>query len=177
MKVIIKILLCLIIGVTSSWGCRRQVPSHSRVWLRCGTNEWKRSADWEFEDEGNGRYALYNKNLCLDFIVDVKSAGKWNFRMWGGNDSDSLLVPNAPYQLGREWEKSVQCGYNIIHCDSIVLITSDNKQDATITLHTSQPMQEFTLLNDTTAKPSVTHLLHTNNNLQVLLLVYLAHLV
>ena len=120
MKQIIKILLCFIIGMTPLLGCRHQVPSHSHVWLRCGTNNWQRSADWEFEDKGNGRYALYNKDLCLDFLIDVKSANKWNFRMWGSNNSDSIIVPNVPYQLGREWEKYVQCGYNIIHCDKTV---------------------------------------------------------
>ena len=136
--------------------------------MRCDANHWQRSQDWEFQDKGNGRYVLYNKDLRLDFIIDVKSAGKWNFRMWGGNSSDSLIVPNASYRLGREWEKYVHCGYNTIYCDSIELITSENKLDATITLHSSQPVQEFTLLNEITTKPVATHHRNLNNKLQVL---------
>ena len=159
-----------LIGILLLWGCQgnSHVPSSSHIWFRCEANEWQRSAEWEFEDKGNGKYALYDKDLCLDFLIDVKSAGKWNFRMWGGNDGDSLIVPNVPYQLGREWQKCVQCGYEIIHCDSIVLIANDNKRDATITLYASQAPQAFSVLEDTTINTRTTHHNHGNTKLQVL---------
>lgn len=160
--------LCSLIGVVSLWGCKQPDAPHSHIWLRFDTTNWKRSADWEFQDKGNGRYVLYDKDLCLDFIIDVKSAGKWNFRMWGANSNDSIIHPNVSYQLGRTFGKFLQCGYNIIHCDSIVLITSSNKRDATITLHSSQPVQAFTLLNDTTTRPVAVHHRKLNGKLQVL---------
>ena len=169
MRFSLKVLqLCSLIGAIYLWGCKQTEAPHSHIWLRCETTNWQRSADWEFQDKGNGRYVLYQKDLFLDFLVDVKSAGKWNLLIWGANSNDSIIQPNATYQLGRTFGKFIQCGYNIIHCDSIVLITSSNKRDATITLHTSQPVQEFTLLNDTTTRPVTIHYRELNAKLQVL---------
>lgn len=170
-------MLCTTALALSLWGCSGEVShtdtsSHSRVWLRCEANDWQRSPDWEFVDKGGGCYVLYDKDLYLDFIIDVKSAGKWNFPIWGGNSSDSLIVPNQPYRLARQWGKHVQCGYPVIHCDSIVLL-ADSSQNATsshITLHTSRPTQAFTLLEDSQPGTPVVHHILTGEPRQVLAL-------
>ena len=177
MRTIARIVLCATALALSLWGCRgesrhAEAPRHSRVWLRCEANDWQRSPDWEFVDTGGGRYVLYDKDLYLDFIIDVKSAGKWNFPIWGGNSSDSLIVPNRPYRLARQWGRHVQLGYQVIHCDSIVFL-ADSSQNATsshITLHASQPARAFTRLQDTPTHQHAVHHIRTGEPRQVLAL-------
>ncbi len=173
MRPLVRISLCLTAAVLSLWGCCGEEhhtgdAPHSRVWLRCVANGWQRSPDWEFECRGSGRYVLFDKDLSHDFIIDVKSSGRWDCLVLGANADDSVIVANRPYHLAPRWGRLVQCGYPVMHCDSIVLDGGSRRDAAVITLHVSQAPRAFTLLDEAPRGTPTSHHVRTGGALQVL---------
>ena len=70
----------LLFTVVLAMPCCRQTPRvgvacpHSRVYLRTEATQGRRSAQWEFSYQGNGRYVLYDKDVNGEIIIDVASA-------------------------------------------------------------------------------------------------------
>lgn len=134
----------LLFTVVLAMPCCRQTPSvgvacpHSRVYLRTEATQGRRSAQWEFSYQGNGRYVLYDKDVNGEIIIDVASASQCAHHVWGGNMTTQRIVPGEPYSLDNHWWRQVQCGYRTLHCDSIVLEMNQETDAAQLTLCSSR---------------------------------------
>lgn len=96
----------------------------SGIYLRGDVNSWGASADWEFSDEGDGRYVLYDVTLSGTFkIADASWSGSCNY---GSNGSNIML--DAPYELRSGTDSNISCGSYIYECKRVILtISSDGK--------------------------------------------------
>ncbi|MBR6282860.1 MAG: hypothetical protein IKR25_01015 [Muribaculaceae bacterium] len=141
----------------------------SGIYLLGEFNDWQHHRDWEFASQGGGRYVLLDKDICLELAIDVRPSHRWDHAMWGGNSSDSLIMPNEPYCLGRQMGRCVPCGYHVLHCDSIVLHTQADST-ATLTLHTSRPPQAFPTLTDSLAPAPSSQQPHPGGQQRILML-------
>lgn len=113
----------------------------SGIYMRGNFNDWNRTAQWEFVDCGDNRYVLYDKQLFGTFLLDMRSARhKVDFILFGGNGDGSCIA----YNMGRSIRHFVDCGCQILHCDSIVLIIKGN--EATITLYGQQKPKPLPLI-------------------------------
>lgn len=86
-------ILMLLFTVVLAMPCCRQTPRvgvacpHSRVYLRTEATQGRRSAQWEFSYQGNGRYVLYDKDVsgCFWPMVVVL----WEFFITFANNSQN----------------------------------------------------------------------------------------
>jgi len=93
----------------------------SGIYLRGEVNSWGAVADWEFSDEGNGTYVLYDKTLNGAFKVADSS---WSSACNYGSNGTSIQM-GAPYSLVLGTNDNISCGGNSYYCSRIVLTIAD----------------------------------------------------
>ena len=93
----------------------------SGIFLRGEVNSWGAVAEWEFSDEGNGVYVLYDKTLSGSFkVADASWSSTCNY---GSNGSQVLL--DTPYSLVAGTNDNISCGGNTYDCKRIVVTIAD----------------------------------------------------
>ena len=89
----------------------------SGIYLRGEVNSWGAVTDWEFSDEGNGTYVLYDKTLSGQFkVADANWSSACNY---GSNGTSAQL--DMPYSLVLGTNDNISCGGNTYICKRIVL--------------------------------------------------------
>lgn len=95
----------------------------SGIYLRGDVNSWAADADWEFSDEGDGTYVLYNKTVSKTFkVADANWSTSCNY---GSNGSNVIM--DTPYALVSGTDSNISCGSNTYSCSRIVLTIVDGK--------------------------------------------------
>ena len=93
----------------------------SGIYLRGEVNSWGAVADWEFSNEGNGNYVLYDKTLNGQFkVADANWSSACNY----GSNGTSVQV-DVPYNLVLGTNDNISCGGNTFVCKRIVLSISN----------------------------------------------------
>ena len=93
----------------------------SGIYLRGEVNSWGAVSDWEFSDEGNGTYVLYNKTLSGAFkVADASWSSACNY----GSNGTSVQL-DVPYSLVLGTNDNISCGGNTYVCKRIVLTIAD----------------------------------------------------
>ena len=100
----------------------------SGIYLRGEVNSWGAVSDWEFSDEGNGTYVLYDKTLSGQF--KVADSGWTSACNYGSNGTSAQM--GVPYNLVLGTNDNISCGGNTYVCKRIVL--SINNGEATLLL-------------------------------------------
>lgn len=108
----------------------------SGIYLRGDVNSWGAPSDWEFSDEGDGNYVLYDKSLSGGFkIADASWSGSCNY---GSNGSNIAI--DTPYALKSGTDNNISCGTYVFECKRILLtigadgnayLTLESNDDAT----------------------------------------------
>ena len=93
----------------------------SGIYLRGEVNSWGAVADWEFSDEGNGTYVLYEKTLSGQF--KVADSGWTSACNYGSNGTSAQM--DVPYNLVLGTNDNISCGGNTYVCKRIVLSIVD----------------------------------------------------
>ncbi|MCM1518993.1 MAG: hypothetical protein NC117_10165 [Pseudoflavonifractor sp.] len=114
----------------------------SGIYLRGDvTDSWSALDAWEFSDEGNGVYVLYDKTLNGAFkVADASWSSSCNYGSSGSN-----IMMDAPYRLVAGTDDNISCGSNNFKCRKItltiadgeatLLLTSDDSTDGLTTLY------------------------------------------
>ena len=89
----------------------------SGIYLRGEVNSWGAVTDWEFSDEGNGTYVLYDKTLSGAFKV---ADSGWTSACNYGSNGTSVQM-GVPYSLVLGTNDNISCGGNSFMCKRIVL--------------------------------------------------------
>ena len=89
----------------------------SGIYLRGEVNSWGAVADWEFSDEGDGTYVLYDKTLSGQF--KVADSGWSSACNYGSNGTSAQM--GVPYILVLGTNDNISCGGNTYVCKRIVL--------------------------------------------------------
>ena len=89
----------------------------SGIYLRGEVNSWGAVADWEFSDEGNGTYVLYDKTLSGQFKV---ADSGWTSACNYGSNGTSVQM-GVPYNLVLGTNDNISCGGNSFVCKRIVV--------------------------------------------------------
>ena len=89
----------------------------SGIYLRGELNSWGAATDWEFSDEGNGTYVLYDKTLSGQFKV---ADSGWTTACNYGSNGTSVQM-GVPYQLVLGTNDNISCGGNSYVCKRIVV--------------------------------------------------------
>jgi len=93
----------------------------SGIYLRGDVNSWGATTDWEFSDEGEGTYVLYDKEVSGAFkVADADWSSSCNY----GSNGTAILM-DAPYTLASGVDDNISCGGNTYACKRIVLTVSD----------------------------------------------------
>lgn len=93
----------------------------SGIYLRGEVNSWGTPAEWEFSDEGNGVYALYDKTLSGNFkIADASWSSACNY----GSNGSSILM-DEDYTLVLNTNDNISCGGYTFVCPKITLTIAD----------------------------------------------------
>ena len=100
----------------------------SGIYLRGEVNSWGAVSDWEFSDEGNGTYVLYDKTLSGQF--KVADSGWTSACNYGSNGTSAQM--GVPYSLVQGTNDNISCGGNTYVCARIVLTI--NNGEATLLL-------------------------------------------
>ena len=93
----------------------------SGIYLRGEVNSWGAVSEWEFSDEGNGTYVLYNKTLSGAFKV---ADSGWTSACNYGSNGTSIQM-DVPYSLVLGTNDNISCGGNAFVCKRIVLTIAD----------------------------------------------------
>ena len=89
----------------------------SGIYLRGEVNSWGAVTDWEFSNEGNGTYVLYDKTLSGAFKV---ADSGWTSACNYGSNGTSVQM-GVPYSLVLGTNDNISCGGNSFMCKRIVL--------------------------------------------------------
>lgn len=110
----------------------------SGIYLRGEINSWNAVAEWEFSDEGDGLYVLYDKTLSGSFkVADASWSSKCNY---GSNGAQVLM--DTPYPLVLGTNDNISVGGNTYLTKRIVLnIGTDN---ASLLLESADAGDELT---------------------------------
>ncbi|MBP5688194.1 MAG: T9SS type A sorting domain-containing protein [Muribaculaceae bacterium] len=93
----------------------------SGIYLRGEVNSWGAVADWEFSDEGDGVYTLYDKTLSGAFkVADANWSSACNY---GSNGTSAMI--DTPYALVLGINDNISCGGNTYVCKKIILTIAD----------------------------------------------------
>ena len=110
----------------------------SGIYIRGEVNSWGASSDWEFSDEGNGTYVLYDKTLNGQFkVADANWSSSCNY---GSNGSAVLM--DTPYALVSGTNDNISTGSNTFQCGRIVLTISGST--ASLLLESKQDDSDIT---------------------------------
>ncbi|MCM1153167.1 MAG: DUF4886 domain-containing protein [Muribaculum sp.] len=93
----------------------------SGYYLRGEINSWGADPEWEFSNEGNGSYVLYDKELSGAFKIADADWGSFNY---GSNGSNAAY--DTPYSLAGGTDANISCGGNTFVCKRIVLTLGSN---------------------------------------------------
>ena len=93
----------------------------SGIYLRGEVNSWGAVSDWEFSDEGDGTYVLYDKTLSGQF--KVADSGWTSACNYGSNGTSAQM--GVPYSLVLGTNDNISCGGNTYVCKRIVLSIID----------------------------------------------------
>lgn len=93
----------------------------SGIYLRGEINSWGADADWEFSDEGQGVYVLYDKTLNGAFKVADSS---WSSACNYGSNGSSIMM-DEPYSLVLGTNDNISCGVNTYVTKRIVLTITE----------------------------------------------------
>lgn len=89
----------------------------SGIYLRGEVNSWGADSDWEFSNEGNNVYVLYDKSLNGQFkVADANWSSSCNY---GSNGSNILI--DTPYVMTAGTDGNISCGAYVFECKRIVL--------------------------------------------------------
>ena len=89
----------------------------SGIYLRGEVNSWGAVTDWEFSDEGEGTYVLYDKTLSGAFkVADANWSSACNY----GSNGTSVMI-DTPYALVLGTNDNISCGGNTYVCKKIIL--------------------------------------------------------
>ena len=94
----------------------------SGIYLRGEVNSWGAVTDWEFSDEGDGTYVLYDKTLSGQF--KVADSGWTSACNYGSNGTSAQM--GVPYSLVLGTNDNISCGGNTYVCKRIVLTINDS---------------------------------------------------
>lgn len=98
----------------------------SGIYLRGEVNSWGANSDWEFSNEGDGNYVLYDKTINGTFkVADANWSSSCNY----GSNGSSIIM-DTPYALVAGTDGNISCGGNTYECSRIVL--SINNGEATL---------------------------------------------
>ena len=95
----------------------------SGIYLRGEVNSWGAVAEWEFSDEGNGTYVLYDKTLNGQFKV---ADSGWTSACNYGSNGTSVQM-GVPYSLVLGTNDNISCGGNSYYCSRIILTIADGQ--------------------------------------------------
>lgn len=110
----------------------------SGIYLRGEVNSWGASGDWEFSDEGEGTYVLYDKTLSGAFKVADSS---WSSACNYGSNGGAIAI-DTPYSLVLGTNDNISCGVNTYVCKRIVLMINDG--EATLLLESDDDESNLT---------------------------------
>ena len=89
----------------------------SGIYLRGEVNSWGAVTDWEFSDEGEGTYVLYDKTLSGAFkVADANWSSACNY----GSNGTSVMI-DTPYALVLGTNDNISSGGNTYVCKKIIL--------------------------------------------------------
>lgn len=117
MNKIYTTIICMLVALSAA--------ASSGIYIRGGMNGWGTSEDWEFADEGNGVYALYDVTLSGQFKIADASWGTINY---GGDNSK--IKAGTDYNLYHNGANIVTEG--TINCSRVVFTLKSNGE---ATLH------------------------------------------
>ena len=110
----------------------------SGIYLRGEVNSWGAVTDWEFSDEGNGTYVLYDKTLSGAFkVADANWSSACNY----GSNGSSVQM-GVPYSLVLGTNDNISCGGNTYMCKRIILTI--NNGTATLLLESDDDDTDLT---------------------------------
>lgn len=129
MKKLYFSIICMIVALSAT--------ASSGIYIRGGMNGWGTSEDWEFSDEGNGVYALYNVTLSGQFKIADSSWGTINY---GGDGSKVSAGQNyALYHNGANITTN-----GTIECSRVVFTLNSNGASLYIEGQTEDPNKPLT---------------------------------
>ena len=130
------------ISIEASFGEPQVIPEDpnqppfvaSGIYLRGEVNGWSATADWEFSDEGEGTYVLYDKELSGSFkVADANWSATCNY---GSNGS--AITADTPYSLVLGTNDNISCAENF-DCQRIVLTLTDTGATLLLESKTVEP--------------------------------------
>ena len=93
----------------------------SGIFVRGEVNGWGAITDWEFSDEGEGTYVLYDKEISGAFkVADADWSSSCNY----GSNGTAVMM-DSPYSLVLGTNDNISCGGNTYTCKRIVLTISN----------------------------------------------------
>ncbi len=93
----------------------------SGIYLRGEINSWNAVEEWEFSDEGDGLYVLYDKTLSGSFkVADASWSSKCNY----GSNGEQVMM-DLPYQLVLGTNDNISVGGNTYKTQRIILNISE----------------------------------------------------
>lgn len=129
MKKLYFSIICMIVALSAA--------ASSGIYIRGGMNGWGTSEDWEFSDEGNGVYALYDVTLSGQFKIADASWGTINY---GGDGSKVSAGQN--YTLYHNGSNITTNG--TIECSRVVFTLNSNGASLYIEGQTEDPNKPLT---------------------------------
>lgn len=110
----------------------------SGIYLRGEVNSWGANSDWEFSNEGDGTYVLYDKTLTGAFkVADANWSSSCNY---GSNGS--AIMMDTPYSLVSGTDSNISTGSNSFQCGKIVLTIAGG--NATLLLQSNEDDSDIT---------------------------------
>ena len=118
----------------------------SGIFLRGEVNGWGAVTDWEFSNEGDGTYVLYDKELSGPFkVADATWSSACNY----GSNGSAITV-DKPYSLLLGTNDNISCAYTY-DCSRVVLTITDGGASLLLESKTVEPgepseLQSVTLM-------------------------------
>ena len=110
----------------------------SGIYLRGEINSWGASSDWEFSDEGDNTYVLYDKTLNGSFkVADASWSSACNY----GSNGSSISM-DTPYALVLGTNDNISSGGNTFACKRIILTIGN--EGATLLLESNNDDTDLT---------------------------------
>ena len=144
------------INLTASFGEPQTAPDDtdpnrppfvsSGIFLRGEVNGWGAVTDWEFSNEGDGTYVLYDKELSGPFkVADATWSSACNY----GSNGSAITV-DKPYSLLLGTNDNISCAYTY-DCSRVVLTITDGGASLLLESKTVEPgepseLQSVTLM-------------------------------
>ena len=98
------------------------------IYLRGDFNEWAALSEWEFIYEGNGVYALYDKEISNNFKI---GSSNWEIHNYGAIEGANIIDFDTPFEL-INGGNNITCN-NTLKCSKITL-TLPNEGNPTLLL-------------------------------------------